>query len=134
MSDKEKPRLLTAITRRVKARFATRRAIALMLLFAAIEIGGLIVAWTAFAGSGYGVRNTVCVGGYSSAACSTNWRYRDDYGVTPARIAPDPHEEAAALERDRKWVARCRPVVRADRFGVNRYVYAAPGCEFGRAD
>lgn len=134
MTNREKPRVLTAIVKRIKARFGSRRAIVLMLVFTAFEIGGLLLTWSAFAGSAYGTRNTSCVGGYSSVACSTNWRYHDDFGVASARIAPDPHEEAAALERDRKWLARCKPVARHDQFGVARYVYAAPGCEYGRAD
>lgn len=39
---------------------------------------------------------------------------------------------AAAEARDRQWVERCRPQIRQDRFGMPRYVYVAPGCEFGR--
>ena len=42
-------------------------------------------------------------------------------------------EQAAAAERERRWLARCRPVVQQDQFGVGRYRYAAPGCEFGRS-
>jgi hypothetical protein len=120
------------LTAWLKRRFSSRRAIALALLFAASEIGGLVLAYSAFAGSAYGVRNTACVGSYSSGACSTNWRYRDDFDQPARRIAPDQHEEAAAIDRDRKWFARCRPVLRADQFGVDRYFYAAPGCEHGR--
>jgi len=37
-------------------------------------------------------------------------------------------------ERKRRREARCRPSVRQDNFGVARYVYAIPGCEFGRLD
>ncbi len=37
-------------------------------------------------------------------------------------------------ERDRKWVERCKPVMRQDAYGVSRYVYAARGCEHGRIE
>ncbi len=130
----KKPGVFTALAARIRKRFGSRRAIAVLIVFAAFEIGGLVLAWTAFAGSGNGVRNSVCVGSYTSVACSTNWRYTDDYGTPPRLKVPDPKEEAAALERDRKWMARCRPVVRHDQLGVARYVYAAPGCEYGRSE
>jgi hypothetical protein len=48
---------------------------------------------------------------------------------------PPPRSEAEARDIDaheRLWRARCRPVARQDRYGVNRYVYAAPGCEYGK--
>ena len=40
-------------------------------------------------------------------------------------------EKARLATRDHKWLARCRPVIERDRYGVARYYYAAPGCEFG---
>jgi len=58
--------------------------------------------------------------------------------LSPHVIAvPQPmseQERAAAEARDRRWVQRCRPSIRQDRYGMPRYVYAAPGCEFGRLD
>ena len=50
------------------------------------------------------------------------------------RLVPQPEneaEKARATERDRRWMNRCRPVIAQDRYGVPRYHYAAPGCEFG---
>ena len=41
-------------------------------------------------------------------------------------------EEAEAAERERLWLARCRPTVEHDQYGVRRYRYAAAGCEYGR--
>ena len=56
--------------------------------------------------------------------------------ISPAGIyqVPEPAGEALAeaLERDRKWLAYCKPVVRQDAYGVGRYHYAAAGCEFGK--
>jgi len=40
-------------------------------------------------------------------------------------------EKARQAERDHRWGERCRPVVAQDRYGVPRYRYAAPGCDFG---
>ena len=51
----------------------------------------------------------------------------------PERIAPDQREQAETDERERKWLARCRPEIRQDRYGVSRYHYAAAGCEYGRS-
>ena len=48
---------------------------------------------------------------------------------------PQSAEERAAAEaRDRRWVARCRPAIRQDHYGMPRYSYAAPGCEYGVLD
>jgi hypothetical protein len=41
---------------------------------------------------------------------------------------------AAAEARDRRWVARCRPAIQQDHYGMPRYIYAAAGCEFGVLD
>jgi len=42
-------------------------------------------------------------------------------------------KDAGDIEaRERLWRARCRPTVREDAYGVRRYQYAAPGCEYGR--
>jgi hypothetical protein len=49
--------------------------------------------------------------------------------------APTNADDIAAAEaRDRRWVERCRPVIRQDHFGMPRYSYSAAGCEFGRLD
>ena len=76
------------------------------------------------------VETTSCVGSPGASSCTTVWRRADDSSV---RIVSVP---AAALgsegaERDRLWLARCRPVIKPDRYGVGRYHYAASGCEFG---
>ena len=41
-------------------------------------------------------------------------------------------EMAEAAARDRRWLARCEPIIRQDRNGVRRYLYAAPDCDVGR--
>jgi hypothetical protein len=72
-----------------------------------------------------------CVGGWISSTCVTRWGEANDPFV---RIVPQPSgqaEQARAQEREHKWVGRCRPVITQDRYGVGRYQYFAPGCEFG---
>ena len=70
--------------------------------------------------------NCVWVGGLLS--CTEKWQRWDPEPPRP----PTEQELAEARERERQWQARCRPVVRHDEFGVPRYAYAAPGCEYGR--
>jgi len=88
----------------------------------------LMLSVTAPPAQADGLRSTSCVGFRGSLSCVTRWQRWDP--PTPQR--PTEQELAEARERDRQWEARCRPVVRQDNFGVARYVYAAPGCEYGR--
>jgi hypothetical protein len=53
-------------------------------------------------------------------------------GVISLNAARTERDAAESAERDRLWAARCRPQARVDQYGVRRYHYAAPGCEFGR--
>ena len=72
-----------------------------------------------------------CVGTWHAVNCASRWAPPTDPFI---RIVPQPvgdAERGRAIERDRKWLARCRPVVAQDHYGVARYQYAAPGCEFG---
>jgi hypothetical protein len=80
-----------------------------------------------------GIRTFNCVGGRGSASCVSTWRH----GIANPSIipVPGPHTEQEAAEsqqRDRLWDARCRPIVRQDDFGIERYVYVARDCEFGK--
>jgi hypothetical protein len=68
-----------------------------------------------------------CVGSPGAVSCAGRFEWTGD-----GRRRPTEQEEAESAERHRKWVARCRPVIKQDQFGVGRYVYAAPGCEFGK--
>lgn len=76
-------------------------------------------------------------GGFFSGSANCVFMERDGPGGI-ARIykveEPRGEELDAALERDRKWLARCKPVIRQDAHGVGRYYYAASGCEFGKLD
>lgn len=80
-----------------------------------------------------GAENYNCVRSGSSFSCNEFWGVP---GGFPRIVrVPGPRteiEEAEARERERRWVERCRPVIRRDRYGVGRYFYVAAGCEFGR--
>jgi hypothetical protein len=71
-----------------------------------------------------------CTGTRYSINCATRIGPAGDPFV---RTVPplDAAAAARALEHERRWAGRCRPVVEPDRYGVPRYRYAAPGCEFG---
>ena len=74
-----------------------------------------------------------CVFSYGMVNCVRQYRYNDS-GNSGIQHYGEAKEEAAAeaREREKLWVSRCRPTLRQDPFGVSRYVYAAPGCEYGR--
>ena len=76
-----------------------------------------------------------CVFSGRHSHCVRQYRYGDT-GVTGIQTLREPSQEDVTenRERERRWVERCRPVVRQDAYGVGRYVYAARGCEYGRVD
>ena len=88
----------------------------------------LVTLTAAYAGN---VDDQSCVGTARSFNCVDNWATSGDPYV---RIVPDAvgeAEKAQMMERDQRWLARCRPFVQRDSYGVARYHYASPGCEFG---
>jgi hypothetical protein len=74
-----------------------------------------------------------CVFSGGAAHCVRQYRHGDrgNNGIQSLR-EPDQQDVAEARDREARWVERCKPELRNDRYGVNRYVYAAPGCEYGR--
>jgi hypothetical protein len=100
----------------------TTAALALFVLFWGVD---LAAAQTAE------VYNGGCVGGHGAFNCAARWAPAGDPYI---RLVPQPLDEAAiasAKQHDRHWVDRCRPIVEPDRYGVPRYRYAQPGCQFG---
>lgn len=88
-----------------------------------------VITWSAAYADGMAVGGGV--GSRGSVSCVVRWGEAGDPYV---RLVPEPaneEEKACAAERDRKWQERCRPIIGQDRYGVPRYQYAAPGCEFG---
>jgi len=93
-------------------------------------LAAFIGAPPAQAGEGMAVGS--CVGSYGSLSCAAYWGPRVDTHIRRYTPPKDEQLEKEAAARERQWVARCRPVLREDRYGVSRYEYAAPGCEFGK--
>jgi hypothetical protein len=75
-----------------------------------------------------GARSTSCIVISGMLSCTTRWQRWEAQPPPP----PTEQELAEIRERDRIWQARCQPVIRQDNFGVPRYHYAAPGCEYGK--
>ena len=95
---------------------------------AAVTLSGI----TFTSAQAQGVVVSGCVGGgWFSVSCVRRWGPAEDPYVRLVPQSADSAEQERATERDRKWLSRCQPVVRDDRYGVARYEYAAPGCEFG---
>jgi hypothetical protein len=72
-----------------------------------------------------------CVGSWGAGNCVTR---KGPAGDPYVRLVPTPDdqaEKARTTERDHRWMDRCRPIIAQDRYGVPRYRYVAPGCEFG---
>ena len=76
-----------------------------------------------------GIDVTNCIRSSGEFSCVERWDWTGDPSTPHGR---DPQEEAESAQHERQWAARCRPVVKQDQYGVGRYQYAAPGCEFGR--
>ncbi len=117
--------MLTIILRRIAAAAAAVVALASVALPQAASAE----AWT-----------SSCVGGWRMGSCVVNYReYTRDTYVRPVPGAFDEYYMSErgrkeSIARDRKWAAFCKPVVVTDRYGVGRYLYAKPGCEFGRSE
>ena len=104
--------------------------------------GFLVLALASHAQAQGWSESTSCVATRGMANCVTNFRdtTRDPH-VRHVRGYDGQYSEEAverarkeSLARDRKWLAFCRPVVVKDRYGVERYLYDKPGCEFGRTE
>jgi hypothetical protein len=123
------PRRLLNAFHRTAACAAALAAIA--LLHASSAQAGSIYSTSCSGSYGYGYGYGYG-SGYGSGRCITIERGL----VNPYVIdVPPPRTEkeiADAAERDRLWQARCKPVIRQDHYGVRRYHYAAPGCEYGK--
>jgi hypothetical protein len=77
------------------------------------------------------IDSSSCLESWNSFNCVNEWAPIGDPFI---RIVPAPADAAAqasARHHERRWADRCRPVIRQDRYGIARYRYAAPGCEFG---
>ncbi len=107
--------------RRVAACTATMAAIA-SLHAAPAQAGSVYTTWCSGSwGRGYGSGNCVEIEGPLT----------NPYVIEVPPPKGDK-EIAEAAERQRLWLARCKPVIRQDHYGVRRYHYAVPDCEYGK--
>jgi hypothetical protein len=113
-------RLLDAF-RRTAACAATMTAVA--LLTASSTQAGSVYTTNCSASYGYGYARGGCI--------EIEGRLANPHMIEVPQPQSDK-EIADAAERERLWKARCRPVIRQDHYGVRRYHYAAPDCEYGK--
>jgi hypothetical protein len=78
-----------------------------------------------------GVGTLTCLRGAASLSCAAQWATAGDPYVRTVPEVLGEEEKARAEARDQKWLSHCRPVVKHDAYGVARYQYATPGCEYG---
>jgi len=105
----------------------------LRALAVTVAIIAAALAWRPAHAAGVAVGGCIGWHGYfdSSFNCVVRWGEPTNPYV---RLVPSPLGEAEARRaaaRDRQWEQRCRPAIFQDMYGVPRYRYAAPGCEFG---
>lgn len=97
------------------------------LFGAAIALSAMTLTSAYAAGAG----GLNCIRGAGSFNCVLQWGTAGDAHV---RVVPEPvgeAEKSLAAARDQRWQTHCRPVIERDAYGVARYQYAAPGCEYG---
>jgi hypothetical protein len=99
---------------------------ATVFLFATSAVGGSAQAEELHVGG--------CIGGWTTFNCVSRWGEAGDPYVREVPQPSSDADKARAKERDKRWVDRCRPYITQDRYGVARYHYAEPGCEFGIGD
>lgn len=111
---------------------------ALRPLRARLAGAALIGLWLASAPTGAARAEQILVGDClhsgGGLTCAVRWGKAGDPYIRTVPGPRDAREEAEFAKRDQNWQTHCRPVVKPDRFGVDRYQYAATGCEFGVAD
>ncbi len=68
---------------------------------------------------------------YGYSQCRTTWTEVPD----PVRDPEQERQDAIARQKEEaKWKEFCKPIFRADEYGVRRASYAKTGCEFGRSE
>jgi hypothetical protein len=78
-----------------------------------------------------GVGGLSCVDGGGSLNCLAQWAFPGDPHIRTVPESLGEAEKAQAAVRDHRWLIHCHPIVHRDAYGVARYQYAAPGCEYG---
>lgn len=96
---------------------------------------GAVIALSYIMSSGLAHADTLWIGGCVGGGGAANCVLRKGEATDPyVRAVPQPTNDAdkdRATAREHKWIDRCQPVIKQDRYGVPRYHYSAWGCEFG---
>jgi hypothetical protein len=114
---------------RPAAKVLTRKVLARSFARVGAVIG-VSAAMLASADAG-GMRGLSCIGGFGSLNCIAHWGFPGDPHLRPVPEILGEAEKAQAATRERRWLIHCHPVIARDAYGVARYHYAAPGCEYG---
>jgi hypothetical protein len=94
-----------------------------------LSVTTMLTIWSAAHAAG--IATGGCVGAGASVNCVVRWGEASDPYIRLVPAPADEAEKAQSADRDHKWEQRCRPVIAQDQYGVPRYRYSAPGCEFG---
>lgn len=78
-----------------------------------------------------GKTNGRCVSSLHHTVCTTQPQQPSAKIMQRETLLP-PLMEEDEIERDRLWMARCKPRLVFDEHGVSRAVYAARGCSYGQ--
>jgi hypothetical protein len=73
-----------------------------------------------------------CFGGTGLGSCVLNYGGSGNPHVRTIAGPVTDQDKAESAQRERLWVARCKPQMTVDNLGVQRYTYSAPGCDFGK--
>jgi hypothetical protein len=98
---------------------------------AAIALSLIASATTMNSAAAQEIHTGGCIASWGAFSCADLWATPSDPFLRLAPQPTTPEAQAGAKSRDRRWVERCRPTIRQDRYGVARYTYAMPGCDFG---
>jgi hypothetical protein len=111
----------------------TNRPAAKALARSFARVGVVIGLSATMLGSAHaaGVGGLSCIGGFRSLNCMAQWGFPGDPHVRPVPETLGEADKAQAATRERRWLIHCHPVIAHDAYGVARYQYAAPGCEYG---
>lgn len=67
-------------------------------------------------------------------SCNRGGCISGDLPSANAKVISVPQDDGpAARERIHRWEVYCQPTAHVDNFGVTRFSYAHPGCEFGKS-
>jgi hypothetical protein len=113
------------LTNRPAEKSSASRSIA--RVSAAIVLSAITLT-SAYAG---GVVGLSCVGGGKSFSCAALYATGGDPYIRTVPDALSESDKAQGAARERKWQAHCHPTIERDSYGVARYQYASPGCEYG---